>query len=249
MTTVAVLADPPVEGVVLPEIVDSTPLSASEATRLYSAMLTDVCRSVQESGADLLVNFRDAEQVAADVDSEAKLREVLDEALDTEPRYEVQVGETFAGRAGNTASHLLDAEDARTVAIVEPTTPFLGRQQIGSAAMKLRSADVVLGPTTGGRVYFAGFGAEIDFNDAYAAPALETLTDRARDADLDVDFMPTTHVVETPADFADAVTEIRARLKAGRNVPAETARVVDDLGLYAQRDGDGISVAQSSDSS
>ena len=251
MATVAVLADPPVEEFVLPELVDGTPLSAAEATELYNAMLTDICRAVTASGADLLVNYRDSEQVPGDVDSEQELRTVLSDRLDDagQIRYEVQVGETFAGRAGNTATHLLETEDERSVVVVEPTTPFLGRQQIGSAAMKIRNSDVVLGPASDGRVYFAGFSTGIDFDDAYAPPALETLTDRARDADLSVDFLPQETVVETPRDLADAVTQIRSRLRAQRNVPVETATVVDELGLYAEASDDGLAVARASDSS
>jgi glycosyltransferase A (GT-A) superfamily protein (DUF2064 family) len=207
-------------------------------------MLTDVCRAIQASGADLLVNYRDPGQLPGEIASEQALRDVLGDSLEDSPRYERQVGETFAGRAGNTVTHLLETEERRSVVIAEPTAPFLGRQQIGSAAMKIRNSDVVLGPTTDGRVYFAGFTASIDFADAYAAPALETLTDRARDAGLSVDFLPQETVVETPRDLADAVTRIRSLLRADRNVPVETATVVDDLGLYAASGGDGLTVTR-----
>ncbi len=251
MATLVVLADPPVEGFVLPEIAESTPVTAAEATRLYKAMLTDLCQGIQASAGDLLVNYRPADQVPADVDPEASLRAVLDDALEEpdEARYEVQVGETFAGRAGNTAAHLLDEEDEDSVAIVTPSTPFLGRQQIGSAAMKIRSSDVVLGPASDGRLYYAGFSETIDFENAYAAPAVETLTARARDTDLGVDFLPMAPIVETGADLANTIAQIRARLRAERNVPIETATVIDDLGLYAEESEDGIAVARTSDSS
>lgn len=251
MATLAVLADPPVEEFVLPEIVESTPLTPAEATQLYEAMLVDLCRGIQASSGDLLVNYRPAEQVPGEVDPEAMLRETLDAEIEEpeEARYEVQVGETFAGRAGNTATHLLEEEGEDSVGVVPPTAAFLGRQQIGSAAMKIRSSDVVLGPTSGGRLYYAGFSASPDFENAYAPPAVETLTARARDADLDVDFLPMDSVVETGADLANAVAQIRARLRAERNVPIETATVVDELGLYVEeRDGD-IAVARTSDSS
>ena len=251
MATLVVLADPPVEGVVLSDIVESTPVTAPEATRLYKAMLTDVCRGVQASSGDLLVNYRPAAQVPADVDPETSLREVLDDALEApeDARYEVQVGETFAGRVGNTATHLLEEEAEDSIAVFGPTVPFLGRQQIGSAAMKIRSSDVVLGPTTDGRVYYAGFTDVMDFENAYETPAVETLTEHAQDADLDVDFLPMGPVVETGRDLADVVAQIRARLRAGRNVPLETASAVTDLGLYTEEDGEGIAVARTSDSS
>ena len=251
MATLAVLADPPVEGVVLSEIEESTPLTAAEATRLYEAMLTDICRGIQASSGDLLVNYRPDEQVPADVDPEQALRDVLDDELEEpdEARYEVQVGETFAGRVGNTVTHLLEGEDEDSVAVVEPTVPFLGREQIGSAAMKIRSSDVVLGPTTDGRVYYAGFTEPFDFDNAYATPAVETLTEHAGDADLDVDFLPMEQVVESGRDLADAVAQIRARLRAGRKVPLKTAEVVTELGLYVAEREDGIAVARTSDES
>jgi hypothetical protein len=251
MATVAVLADPPVEGFVLSEIAESTPVTAAEATRLYEAMLTDICRGVQASSGNLLVNYRPAEQVPEDVDPEQSLRDVLADELEEpeEARYEVQVGETVAARVGNTATHLLEDEGEDSVAVVRPTVPFLGRQQIGSGAMKIRSSDVVLGPTTDGRVYYAGFTEPMDFENAYATPAVETLTEHAGDADLEVDFLPMEPVVETGRDLANAVTQIRARLRAGRNVPLETAEVVTDLGLYVEETDDGIAVARTSDSS
>ncbi|MHB9285835.1 hypothetical protein ACKVMT_02200 [Halobacteriales archaeon Cl-PHB] len=247
MPTVAVLADPPVEGFVLDDIVDETPLSAAAATRLYEAMLADVCRAVQAGGADLLVNYRQPDQVPDGVDSEAALREFLTDLLDSpdEARYEVQVGETTSGRIGNTVSHLLTEEDKDGAAVVEPTAAFLSREHLGASAMQLRSSEVALGPTTDGRVYFAGFTEPIDFEDAYAPPAVETLTDRASDAGLDVGFMQMLPVLETGEDLLTAVSLLRAKQRAGRNVPPLTAGTLDDLGVQVI-DGE---VAVGSDSS
>src|SRR6056297_3465882 len=101
MTTVAVLADPPVEGFVLPELAGG-PLDETEATALYTAMLSDVCRAVEASGAELLVNYRPPEQVPDGVDPEAAVREPLETVLDApgDARYEVQVGSTVSARVG-----------------------------------------------------------------------------------------------------------------------------------------------------
>ncbi|MBX0323561.1 hypothetical protein EGH21_11020 [Halomicroarcula sp. F13] len=239
MTTVAVLADPPVETFVLPELVGDL-LDEREVTELYTAMLGDVCRAVEASGAELLVNYRSPEQAPDGVDPEAAVREPLDEALQNpdDVRYEVQVGSSYAARVGNTVTHLLDREGVATVAAVEPTAALLARQQIDSAAMKLRSSDVVLGPSTDGRVYYAGFGEPIDFEEAYTTPAVETLVDRAADADHGVDFIPTNPVVETLADLRTVVPLLRARVRTGRVVPPRTTELVDELGLRV-RDGDG----------
>jgi len=251
MATVAVLADPPIEGFVFPELAAETPLSAADAARLYGAMTVDVCRAVEHGGADLLVNYRDSDQVPGDVESEAQLRGLLEGELDApaDARFEVQVGETFAGRAGNTVTHLLEQEDEPTVAVVDPSAAFLGREQIGSAAMKLRSSDVVLGPANGGRVYYAGFAEPVDFAGAYASPAVATLTDRAREAGLGVDFLPRLPVIETATDFADALVTLRARRRANRSVPQRTAEAVEELGLTVDTDADGLTVERASDSS
>lgn len=245
MTTVAVLCDPPRSGVVLPDLVETSPLSSDETADLYAAMLRDVAVAVANSGGDLLVNYRpddalpdrDGESESA----EAQLRAVVRGALDDPgaARFEVQVGETFAGRAGNTATHLLEREGVDTVAVVDPTAAFLARSHVDNAAMKLRRSEAVLGPSTRGRVYYAGFAEPVDFEGAYTPPAVETLTDRALDAGLEVDFLPTLPVVETGSDLVDALTRIRARRRAGRLVPEHTADYLEDLGVaVVERGGD-----------
>jgi 2-phospho-L-lactate guanylyltransferase (CobY/MobA/RfbA family) len=224
MPTVAVMADPPAEGV-LPGLHET--LGSADATALYEAMLGDVCAAVQNGAGELLVNYRDAE------DAESRLRNALSDELPRpgDARYEVQVGETFAGRAGNTVTHLLESEGVDSVAVLEPTAAFVFRETLGTLTMKLRTRDVVVGPSTGGRVYLAAFRAPIDFADAFEPPALETVVERARDADLEVDFTPTLPVVETRRDLVTAVTQIRARVAAGRNVPPRTAEFVADHDL------------------
>jgi hypothetical protein len=229
MTTVVVLATPPIEGECLEEL--QGPLAPAEATALYRAMLADVCETVLRGGADLLVNYPDADEVPGDVEPEAALRELLDDELPAagDVRYEVQVGETHAGRVGNAVTHLLENENEATVAAVEPTAPFLRREHVGNAAMKLRSSEVVLGPATDGRVYFAGFREPIDFQDAYAAPAVETLTGRAVAAGHDVDFLPTLPLVEAKEDLSTALPLLSARRSAGRIVPTRTAETLSSL--------------------
>ncbi|MFB6298182.1 MAG: hypothetical protein ABEH56_06650 [Salinirussus sp.] len=247
MTTVAVLADPPEPGFVLPDVVAETPLSSAETARLYGAMLADVCATLRAGGVDVLVNYRPPDQVPDGVDPEAALRATLTDALDSLPRFEVQVGETFSGRVGNTLSHLLDAEAERHVAATTPAAALLGRDDVGSMGMTLRSNQVAIAPAPGGRVALAGFSEPIDFAGAYAPPAVETLTDRAADASLDVEFLAAMPVVETAADLADAVARLRARRRAGRIVPVRTAAVVEELGLRAAGSESGLAVARESD--
>ncbi|MDT3434719.1 hypothetical protein [Haloarcula sp. 1CSR25-25] len=250
MTTVTVLADPPVEGVVLQDLAGGL-LDDAEAAGLYEAMLLDVCRAVEISGGELLVNYRPPEQVPDGVDPEAAVRGPVTDALESpgDARFEVQVGSTFAGRVGNTVTHLLDREEVATVAAVEPTAALLNRQLIDSAAMKLRSSGVVLGPAEGGRVYYAGFGEPIDFADSYAVPSVETIGERAADAGLDVDFLPSAPVLETRADLRTIVPLLRARDRAGRVVPPRTTAFLDDLGIRVIDDDGEPAVVRETDRS
>jgi glycosyltransferase A (GT-A) superfamily protein (DUF2064 family) len=243
MTVLAVLAAPPRPGLVLSDLPASTPLSEEDAANLYAAALRDVVSAVDASGGDPLVNYLpdDAlpERFVQDESAEAAIRRALTDAdaVDVDGvRFERQVGSTHGARVGNTVTHLLREEEATSAAVLRPTAPLLTRTIVDSAAMKLRRSSVVLGPTTGGRTYYAGFADTIDFEGVDTVPELTTTTDRARDAGHDVDFVPTVPTVETPADLVSTVAVVTARRRADRPVPAHTAEVIESLGLAI--DGD-----------
>lgn len=251
MTVIAVLADPPRPGLVLPALAGDGPLSDEEAADLYAALLRDTVRAVDNSGGDLLVNYRADEDLPKEYatgdgeeSAEAELRAlVADELGGTgDVRFEVQVGSSRDARAGNTVTHLLREEDVASTAVVPGTAPFLLRSTVDSAAMKLRRSETVLGPATEGRFYYAGFTEPVDFEGALAVPALETLTDRATDAGNAVDFLPTSPLLETPADLRTVLPILESRIAAERIVPANTATFVRDHGLrvVAGADGPGI---------
>jgi glycosyltransferase A (GT-A) superfamily protein (DUF2064 family) len=238
MTVVAVAADPPREGLVLPELVETSPLSPAGAAELYAAMLGDVLEAVARSGGDLLVNYRPDDllpsaHVPPDADAEAEVRAAAVDALGdlSDVRFEVQVGSSFDARAGNTVTHLLREEGETTAAVVRPEAAFLTRSAVDSAAMKLRRSPVVLGPAPEGRVYYAGFRDPVDFAGAFAAPALSTLTARARDAGHDVDFLPMQPVIERGRDLHTVLPQVRARTAAERAVPSRTAAALEEAGL------------------
>lgn len=248
MTTIAVLVDPPRPGLVLPRLPATSPLSPDEAADLYAAMAADVLRAVEASGGELLVNYRPdgaLPERGGEASAESEVRSLATGALDApeEARFEVQVGETFAGRAGNTVTHLLESEGVNSAAITTPSAAFLGRTQVDAAAMKLRRSPVVLGPAGGGRVYYAAFAGTVDFAGAFAPPAVGTLTDRAREAGHDVDFLEVRPTVETGADLATALALVRARRRADRAVPDRTADCLGELGLELV-DDDGLRVTR-----
>ncbi|PSQ14294.1 hypothetical protein BRD02_09970 [Halobacteriales archaeon QS_8_69_73] len=245
MTTVAVLCDPPRPGLAFEELVAETPLSPAEAAELYAALTRDTVRAVARSGGDLLVNYRpdDALDVAGD-DAEAELRKLLADIVDDDARFEPQVGESLAGRIGNTATHLLETEEVASAAVARPEAAFFARTEIDGAAMKLRSTDAVVGPAPGGRVHFAAFGEPVDFADCLAPPAVATLTDRCLDAGLDAEFLERKPLLETAADLAAVVTGVRTRRRADGIVPRALAEWVADSGLAVEATDDGLAVTR-----
>jgi hypothetical protein len=245
MTTVAVLAAPPDETEPLAGLVESGVLDGEAPTRLYTAVLRDACLAVERSGGELLVNYRVPERVEPD-DAEDAVASALAPALDDPEgaRYEVQIGSTRSARVGNTVTHLLEREGVRTAAVVDPAVALIERRHVDSAAMKLRGDEVVLGPTPGGEVWYAGFAEPVDFTDALAAPSLRTLTERATGDELGVDFVESLPLVSDPAGLASAVVLARSRQLAGKPVPQHTADAIADLDLDVAADPDGLRVTR-----
>ncbi|MEF8853369.1 MAG: hypothetical protein V5A44_01630 [Haloarculaceae archaeon] len=242
MTTVAVLADPPAETDALVGLEERGVLTAAQTRELYTATLRDACVAVENSGGDLLVNYRSRDE-SEDAAEEA-VRSALSPAL-SDPggaRYEVQVGSTRSARVGNTVTHLLEREGVRSAAVVDPTVALLERRHVDSAAMKLRGSEVVVGPTAGGAVWYAGFTEPVDFTDALAAPSLRTLTERATDEGLDVDFLESLPLVADPDGLAAAVVLAGSRERAGVPVPEHTREAVAETGLGVEQQEDGLGV-------
>jgi len=249
MTLLVAMVDPPREGLVLSTLVDTSPVTPAEAVDLYRAMVMDLLRAGVESGGDVLVNYRPDDLLPESHrrarTSESAVRELAAEALDADEladvRFEVQVGSSHEARVGNAVTHLLEREGESSVAVAAPTAPLLGRTTLDSAAMKLRRRDVVLGPAAEGRVYYAGFDAPVDFAGAYAVPELETLTARALDAGLDVDFLPESVALRTGTDLCTLLARVDARRRAGRIVPRHTAATLAGLPIHVtEHDGERV---------
>ncbi|KPN31840.1 hypothetical protein SY89_02595 [Halolamina pelagica] len=243
MTTVVLLADPPRPGLRFPDLAATSPLNESEVAELAGAIDRDAMRAIERSGADLLVNYRPEDLLdeahRTEVSPEAEIRALAADAVSDvgEVRFEPQVGSTPSARVGNTVTHLLREEGARSVAVLPGTTPFITRAGIDSAAMKHRSNDVVLGPGPGGSVYYAGFSDTVDFTDAMTPPALNTIAELARGEDHETAFLPTQPTVRTGDELASVVAELRARVAAGRAVPDFTAALIEEYGLIVDEDG------------
>ncbi|MFB6136704.1 MAG: DUF2064 domain-containing protein [Halobacteriaceae archaeon] len=232
MTVVVVVLEP-LSADPLPRLVETAPLDGAEARVLYRSMVKDTLHAVATSQGDLLVNYPSPERTEGDPEEAARELAAEVESV-TDARFEVQVGSSFAARVGNAVTHLLDREGANTAAAVPGTAPLLERTVVDSAAMRLRRRGVVLGPDDRGGVYYAGFAEPIQFSEAYAPPAVESLARRAADAGHDVGFLRQLTTVATGRDLAAVIANVRAREAAGRPVPEHTAATVAALDLYVE---------------
>lgn len=256
MTTVIVLADPPVEGVACNELVEQTDLTPSDGLALYEALVADTMATLERSTVDILVNYPQADAIpgdAEDIDPKARLRELTANAMTPdrfeEIRFEPQVGGNFSAKAGNAITHLIRDEDAQSATVLDPCVPRLARSIVDEGALKLRRADVVLGPAARGDVYFAGFSDLIDFTDVFETQPIEAVTREAIANDLAVDFLRTREVLSTPADLRGVLTRLNANTLAGKPLPEQFWKTIQEREIEL-RDGKITSAAaEATDSS
>ncbi|WP_290818838.1 hypothetical protein [Halovivax sp.] len=242
---VVVPVDPPVDGLACRSLAAADVVSEAEAADLYRAAAADAVSAVAMSGGELLVNYRDDETLPDSVsvgDPETACRSMIEDALaDLEDvRFERQVGSTPSARIGNTVTHLLEREDASSVAVLEPTAALIRRTEIDGVAMSMRRHEVVLGPDGAGSNYLSAFSEPIDFADAYEQPTLSRLARRGVDAGHSVGFAPTVPTIADERGLAATIVAIEAWRAAGRPVPESTAATVDELELETA-DGRSIS--------
>ncbi|MFW6383989.1 MAG: hypothetical protein ACOCZC_01155 [Halodesulfurarchaeum sp.] len=251
MTTVVLLPEPPVEGVACASLVKNSALTDADGVALYRAMLGDVLETLAGSTVDVLVNYPTAEDIpaGADADPESDLRAIAGKAMGPDRfedvRFEPQVGSDFSAKAGNAITHLLREEEVQSAAALRPCVPRLVRSIVDEGALKLRRADVVIGPGPRGQVFFAGFSAPIDFAEAFADRPVETLTRRAREADLDVDFLRQRTILDRPSDLIGTLSRLQADVLAGKPVPERSWKTVQERGIDV-RDGEVVSGTDSS---
>lgn len=252
MTTVVLVPEPPVEGVACADLVAETALTPADGLALYRALLADTMVTLQRSTIDILVNHPTPADVPDDVeevDPKAELREIAAKAMEPDRfeavRFEPQVGSDFSAKAGNAITHLIREEGVQSAAVLRPCVPRLARSIIDEGALKLRRADVVLGPASRGDVYFAGFSELIDFEGVFATRSIEEVTRRAVAADLEVDFLRMRERLQAPADLTGVLARLNANTLADKQVPEHVWEAMQEREIEV-RDGTITSAAGAS---
>ena len=238
MTTVVVVPDPPVEGVACKSLVEGTALTPADGLALNRAMLADTMGTLERSTVDILVNYPTEEELPdgeTSIDPKTEVRKIVATAMSPdrfeEVRFEPQVGSNFSAKAGNAVTHLVRDEEVQSAAALRPCVPRLVRSIVDEAALKLRRADVVLGPAHRGQVYYAGFSDLIDFTDVFEDRPVEAITRRARAEGLDVDFLRNRELLAEPVDFEGVLSRLTADALADKQVPEQLWETIQERGI------------------
>ena len=219
MTEVAIVGDAPGVSEPLADV------SVADPQALYRAMFADVLNSCERSGADVLVNVGPPEAPEAQAAMEAF---VTEEALEPDAvRIEPQVGADHGARVHSTVDHLLATSAHRTVGVVYPELPLLRRAVIDAAAMRLRSAEVVIAPDTTGRVGLFGVAEPLELRSLAAAAPTHALVELATAAGHTVAFLEMTPRVRSDAALALTRRLLQARAAAGAELPPRTTGLLD----------------------
>ncbi|MDZ7850608.1 MAG: DUF2064 domain-containing protein [Halodesulfurarchaeum sp.] len=208
--------------------------------------------TLERSTIDILVNYPtqgDLPSDVEDVDPKAELRQIAARAMEPDRfeavRFEPQVGSDFSAKAGNAITHLVRDEDIQSAAVLRPCVPRLTRSVIDEAALKLRRADVVIGPACRGQVYYAGFSDLIDFEGVFGTRPVEEITRRAVEEGLAVDFQRSRELLWEPEDLVGVLSRLNADTLAGKPVPEHTWETVQEReiamvdGELTSRDAEG----------
>lgn len=237
MTTIVLLPDPPVEGVACERLVAETDLTPADGVAIYRSTVADTLATLEEGTVDALVNYPTEDDLPDGIDGvdpETELREIAATALSPEGfedvRFEPQVGSNRSAKAGNAITHLVRDEGEQSAAVLFPV-PRLVRSIVDEAALKLRRADVVIGPAGRGEVYYAGFSELIDFTDVLEERPVEEVARRAREKDFQVDFVRSREVLSGAPDFEGVLSRITADVLADKPVPEHLWRTIQERGI------------------
>lgn len=163
MTAIAVPCPPPGADRIHDRLATETDLDDQAIASLIAAVCQDACRAAVESGGEAVAVPLDPVTAIPGWGDVAGTVETIADSVDDGGALPVgptvDSGGAWAVRALSIAS---DRSEAASIAILAPLSPMIQRRHVDAAAMRLRSHDVVLGPTSGSGWYFLGLDRAID---------------------------------------------------------------------------------------
>ena len=223
MSTCAVLfAKKPTPGAVKTRL--QSHLSASEAARLYEALLLDCATALHATQAAVkVVAFTPAH-------AEDALRALLAPigTFEYAPQPEGDLGQRMEG-----LMQWAFAQKAERVVLVGSDSPSLPASYIDAGLALLREKEVVLGPSTDGGYYLVGRrkGASRIFQDVAWSTEMVLEQTLARLGTQTLGLLPPWYDVDTPADAGFLKVHLEALARAGSTQGQHSLAVLRDLAL------------------
>lgn len=223
MPTCAVLfAKKPAPGAVKTRL--QSQLSASQAARLYEALLLDCATALAATKAD-------AKVVAfAPAHAEDALRALLARIgrFEYVPQLEADLGQRMEA-----LMQWAFAQGAERVVLIGSDSPSLPAAYIDEGLALLREREVVLGPSTDGGYYLVGRrrGDSRIFQDVAWSTGMVLEQTLARLGTQTLGLLPPWYDVDTPAEAGFLKVHLEALARAGRAQGRHSLAVLRDLAL------------------
>jgi len=179
------------------------PLGPEEASRMYTAFLSDLLSRLKALKKTRVTVFCDG-------DDPVRPAELIPRNFEREPQRGVELGERL-----QTAFSSLLKETNRTAVIIGSDSPDLPIQYVKRAFLKLKHKDVVIGPASDGGYYLIGLKspapALFDGIGWSGARALRDTVERAEACGLSLSLLPLWYRVDSPSSLSLLSDMMRAR--------------------------------------
>lgn len=195
MTAIGILGLPPDSASIVSNLRDTTALEIEQIQSLVAGVTQDTARAAFESGGEPLVVV--PKDPGAGIipngspDVRTYLESILEPVVPENDSIQWYEHDAAPGRSLNTVlDGLAEVSNAASVAVIAPLTPFVQRRHVDTAAMRLRSADLVVGPATDGCGYFIGRHRDRAGADWSGTADLDGVVSAAQDTGEEVDWLP-----------------------------------------------------------
>ena len=194
------------------------PLSPEQAATLYTAFLTDWCKTLAElPDVDLVIAYTPE-------DAQPDLQVLIGDDAIYIPQVGIDLGERLTSATQWAAEH-----GYTKILLVGSDSPTLPVSYISEAVMLLDTRDIVIGPSTDGGYYLIGFSTaastttvprvfeEIAWS---TADVFQQTVTRIRETDATLGLLPPWYDIDTAEDLAFLHAHISAMRLAGDTVQA-----------------------------
>ena len=242
MTATAVACPPPSVAGSVRELVETTPLGKVELARFVAASCQDGCRAALESGGEaFVVPMKLGESIPGWGDPRDSAEELVAAALldeeDVDILAPVTVGE---GWVDDLFELVVNRSDEASVAVLSPVSPLVQRRHVDAAAMRLRSSEITVCPSTGGQWYFLGVTRSLDRTDSPDWRNLSTIAESMQKPQSSLASLPFLPGYRTAEELATILSMLELRTVSAESGSPFTSRWASNTAIASTTKGDTV---------